>query len=94
MVLILCTYHVFLAHSCVHGHLGCRHLLTVVKNAAVSVGVQVFLRSFHLGEYTPFLGHLNIKLLLLILKRLVTHVGFRKYSQGVKLFDSDCTTSW
>ena len=35
------VYHIFLIHSSVDGHLGCFHVLPIVKSAAVNIWVHV-----------------------------------------------------
>ena len=50
----LCIYHIFFIHLSANGHLGCFHVLAIVNNAAMNMGVQVCLLcsvSFSLDIY-------------------------------------------
>ena len=43
MCVFVCVYHIFLSQSSVGGHLGCFHILAIVNNAAMNIGVYVSL---------------------------------------------------
>ena len=46
-------YHIFFIYSSVHGHLGCFHVLAIVNNAAMNIGVHVsfLIRGFVFAGY-------------------------------------------
>ena len=52
----LSMYHIFFIHSSVDGYLGCFHILAIVNNAAVSIGVNIFfqINVFIFFRYTPW----------------------------------------
>ena len=49
-------YHFFLIQSSVDGHLGCFHVLAIVKSAAMNMRVHVSLLSRVLSGYMPKSG--------------------------------------
>ena len=54
----VCVYHIFFFHSSVDEHLGYFHILAIVNNAAMSIGVHVSFQIsvFILGCYIPRSG--------------------------------------
>ena len=50
------TFHIFLIHSSVNGHLGCFHVLAIVNSAAMNMRVHVSLLSRVLSGYMPKSG--------------------------------------
>ena len=49
-------YHIFFIHLSVDGHLGCYHILAIVNNTAMNIGVHVsfLINVFIFFKYIPF----------------------------------------
>ena len=47
----VCVCHIFFTYSSVDGHLGCFHVLAIVNNAAMNIGVHV---SFPISVFVSF----------------------------------------
>ena len=52
------VYYIFFIHSSVDRHLGCFHILSIIKNAAINIGVYTSFRisGFAFLRYTPRSG--------------------------------------
>ena len=57
-------YHIFI-HSSVYGHLSCFHVLTIIKSAAVNIGVHVSFESWFSLDICPGVGFWIIHLVFL-----------------------------
>ena len=49
-------FHIFFVHSSVDGHLGCFHVLAIVKSAAANNGIQVSFSILASSGYMPRSG--------------------------------------
>ena len=47
-------YYIFFIHSSVDGYLGCFHVLAVVNNTAVYIGMHVFLPTMFFSQEWDF----------------------------------------
>ena len=58
--MFVCVYHIFFMHSAMDGHLGCFHIVAIVNNAAVNIGVHI---SFQVSVFVFFRYNAELELL-------------------------------
>ena len=46
----------FFTHSCINGHLGYFHVLTIVSSASVNIGMHAYFKIMVFSEYMPRSG--------------------------------------
>ena len=59
----VCVYihHIFFIHLSVHGHLGCFHILAIINNVAMNIGVHV---SFRISVFGFYFGYIPRSIIL------------------------------
>ena len=63
-----CAYYIIFIHSCIDGHLGCFHILTIVSSVTMNIGVHASFRVMFFSSYTPrrgLQGHIMVLFLVL-----------------------------
>ena len=65
--ILFVVYHIYIIyiyilfiHSCIGGHLGCFHILTIVNNAAMNIGMHI---SFQISVLPTLDKYLEVLLL-------------------------------
>ena len=59
-------YHSFFIYSFVDGHLGCFHVLAIVSDGAVNIGVHVSFSILVSSGYMPWMGLLSHMVVLFL----------------------------
>ena len=59
---IVCIYRILFVHSSVNGRVGCLHLLAIVNDAAMNMGIQIFVLvpAFNSSRFIPRSGNTGL----------------------------------
>ena len=49
-------YHIFFIHSSINGYLGCFHVLAILNNAAMDIGMHISFQIIVFSSYIPRSG--------------------------------------
>ena len=49
-------YHIFFIHSSINGYLGCFHVLAILNNAAMDIGMHISFQIIAFSRYIPRSG--------------------------------------
>ena len=49
-------YHIFFIHSSINGYLGCFHVLAILNNAAMDIGMHISFQIILFSRYIPRSG--------------------------------------